>query len=181
MILDRSPRSSAPSTTLRAWFDAIFDGDASYPTFKEESLKINFPQDCHYDRANHLWVKMDPSGQALIGIDALGLEALGDLAYIVLPGIGTQLTRAKPMGTLEAAKMTGELIAPISGTVLARNERVLRDPSFVNRDNYGDAWLVAIQPSDWTAESADLVHGADIAAWAEAEIERYRSQGWIND
>ncbi|MBI4788059.1 MAG: glycine cleavage system protein H [Chloroflexi bacterium] len=144
-------------------------------------MKFNFPQECYYDRANHLWVKLTAPAQALAGIDALGLEALGDLAYLALPEIGAQVTRAKAMGTLEAAKMTGELIAPISGTVVARNERVLRDPSLVNRDNYGDGWLVAISASDWTAESADLVYGDQVAAWAEQEIERYRSQGWIND
>lgn len=144
-------------------------------------MKFHFPQDRYYYRVNHMWVQMNPENRrATIGIDALGLETLGDLAYVTLPEVGARIQRGEPIGTMEAAKMTGELIAPISGTCIARNERVLRDPSLVNRDGYGAAWLVIVEPSDWVAESAELVHGADVAAWVESEIERYQRQGWIN-
>lgn len=144
-------------------------------------MALQFPPDRYYDRTNHLWVKIEANGQARIGIDALGLETLGDLVYIALPEPGTGVNLARPMGSMEAAKMTGELIAPISGAIAARNERVLSDPSLVNRDNYGEGWLVTLTPNNWTTESAGLVSGAEVPDWAQAEIARYKNQGWIND
>lgn len=144
-------------------------------------MNLNFPQDCYYDRANHMWVRQEIGDKRLlIGIDALGLESLGDLAYIVLPQVGTRVTRDRPSGTLEAAKMTGELIAPVSGTIVARNDNILRTPSLVNHDNYGQGWLLAIEPSDWQKESAELVHGSELDAWVNAEVKRYHEQGWIH-
>ncbi len=145
-------------------------------------MKYQFPKDRHYDRTNHMWAQRDPdTGRVIVGMDALGLESLGDLAYISLPSAGERLARGKASGTLEAAKMTGELLTPVSGTVVTRNENVLRDPSLVNRDCYGAGWLLAIEPSDWKTESAELVHGDAIDPWSQAEIERYRQQGWIHE
>ncbi len=140
-----------------------------------------FPQDRYYDRRDHLWVLPEADGTRMrVGIDALGLESLGDLAYIALPLVGSTIERGKASGTLEAAKMTGEIIAPVSGKIVARNDPVLRDPSLVNRDNYQAGWLFTIEPSQWQTESASLVRGADIAAWADSEIARYRELGWIH-
>ena len=138
-----------------------------------------FPPDLYYDRAMHGWVRRD--GQTVtLGLDALGLESLGDMAYISLQAVGFPARRGEAIGSLEAAKMVGDLIAPVSGVLAARNEAVLRDPSIVNRDPYGAGWLAQIAPSAWAAESADLVHGPSLSTWVESEIERYRSQGWID-
>ena len=138
-----------------------------------------FPHDLYYDRATHTWVR-NVGTVVTIGLDALGLEALGDVAFLSLQAVGSAVKRAETIGSLEAAKMVGELIAPVSGTIAARNEAVLRDPGLVNREPYGAGWLVQIMPSGWELESAELVHGADLPGWIEAEIERYRSQGWID-
>lgn len=140
-----------------------------------------FPDDLYYDAANHQWAKLDvASGHVLVGIDSLGLEALGDLAYISLQAAGTQVRQGESIGTLEAAKMTGDLFAPVSGTLAARNERVLRDPLLVNGDPYNEGWIAAIEPGDWEVESRELIHGPALPAWVESEIERYRSQGWVD-
>jgi glycine cleavage system H protein len=144
-------------------------------------MQYNFPTDRYYDRKHHMWGRRErDAGRVLVGIDALGLESLGDLAYLVLPEMGAAVTRGQPCGTLEAAKMTGDLVAPFSGTVVARNDQVLSDPSLVNRDNYGQGWLFAIEPCKWTNEYPKLAHGAGIADWVEAETARYREQGWIH-
>ena len=138
----------------------------------------SFPPDLYYDRSNHIWVRHE--GEVVtVGLDALGLESLGDMAYISLQAVGFPVSRGEPMGTLEAAKMVGDLVTPVSGVIAARNEAALRDPSLVNREPYGVGWLVQVTPSGWERDSADLVHGDCLTAWVEAEIERYRSQGWI--
>lgn len=129
-----------------------------------------------------MWAQRDPdTGRVIVGMDALGIESLGDLAYITLPPPGESTSRGKASGTLEAAKMTGEMIAPVSGTIIKRNEEVLRSPSLVNRDCYGKGWLLAIEPTDWKKESTELVHGDAVEAWGKAEVERYRQQGWIHE
>lgn len=140
-----------------------------------------FPNDRYYDGINHQWAKLEAaSGYVLVGIDSLGLEALGELAYISLQSRGARVQRGESIGTLEAAKMTGDIFAPVSGTLAARNERVLRDPLLINGDPYGEGWIIAIDPSDWEAESLELVHGPALPTWVEDEIERYRGQGWVD-
>ncbi len=141
----------------------------------------HFPDNRYYDDANHMWAKWDEAAnRVVVGIDALGLEALGEIAYISLQAVGIPVQRGNSIGVLEAAKMTGDVVAPISGTLVARNEPVMRDPSMVDDDPYGAGWLVAIEPNDWQTEAAELIHGPQIPGWVEAEIERYRSQGWID-
>ena len=90
------------------------------------------------------------------------------------------MTCGKSFGTLEAAKMTGDLISPISGMIEARNDLAARNPSLVNQDPYKEGWLVSIRPGDWQNESAQLVSGDDLPTWIETELERYRQQGWID-
>ena len=101
------------------------------------------------------------------------------MAYISLQAIGIPTRRGESLGTMEAAKMVGDLTAPVSGAILARNEEVLGDPGIINRDPYGAGWIVQITPSNWQGDSAELVHGEALAAWIAAEIARYRQQGWI--
>lgn len=141
---------------------------------------FHVPDDRYYDSAHHLWVRVEAvNKRAVVGLDALGLAALGDLVYITLKAAGTPVKRGESLGTLEAAKMTGDLISPVSGILVDRNEQVLRDPSLVNRDPYGAGWIVSMDTTDWTRESVALIAGGAIAGWVNAEVERYRMQGWI--
>ena len=145
--------------------------DSSYP----------FPPDRGYDREHHMWARLDDAtGRVLVGIDALGLASLGELAYITLHGEGTNVRRGDSIGTLEAAKMTGNFLAPVSGVLVARNESALSNPHTVNEDPYESGWLVAINPLDWEGELAQLVSGDELPAFVEAEIQRYRAEGWID-
>lgn len=138
-----------------------------------------FPADLFYDSATHVWAR--PDGETVtLGLDPLGLESLGDIAYIALHAVGSSARRGAAIGSLEAAKMVGDLIAPLSGVLTARNEAALSDPGLVNRDPYGAGWLIQMTPIDWESESAQLIHGAALTAWVEAEVERYRLQGWID-
>jgi glycine cleavage system H protein len=144
------------------------------------SATYHIPDDRWYD-AQHMWAWLEPStGRVVIGIDTLGLAALGDLAYISLHAVSTPVKRGEAIGVLEAAKMTGDVVAPVSGTLAERNEQVLRDPLLVNSDPYGQGWLAVIEPTDWEHESAALISREALPAWIAAEVERYRSQGWID-
>ncbi|HEU0293192.1 MAG TPA: glycine cleavage system protein H [Anaerolineales bacterium] len=146
-----------------------------------ETNSYEIPADRAYDREHHMWAQFDRvSGGALVGIDTLGLASLGDLAYVTLKDVGKSVKRGESIGTLEAAKMTGDLIAPISGVIVARNDKTMSNPALVNQSPYVDGWMVVIKPSDWENESAQLVSGDGLPAWVESEIKRYRNQGWID-
>lgn len=139
------------------------------------------PSDRSYDREHHMWAQYDSaSGDIFVGIDTLGLASLGDLAYVTLQAVGMPVKRGESMGTLEAAKMTGDLIAPVSGTIVARNDATVSNPGLVNQSPYVDGWMVVIKPSDWENESVQLVSGDGLPAWVDSEVKRYKSQGWID-
>lgn len=143
--------------------------------------KYPFPPDRGYDREHHMWARMDDStGRVLVGIDALGLASLGELAYITLHDEGASVRRGESIGTLEAAKMTGDFLAPVSGILVARNANALGNPNSVNEDPYGNGWLVAINPENWDGDLAQLVSGDALPAFVDSEIERYRTEGWID-
>lgn len=139
------------------------------------------PSDRAYDREHHMWAQYDSAtNQVSVGMDTLGLASLGDLAYVTLQAVGIPVQRGQSMGTLEAAKMTGDIIAPISGVIVARNDSTVSNPALVNQHPYSDGWMMVIKPSDWENESQQLISGDGLPAWIESEIKRYRSQGWID-
>ncbi len=76
--------------------------------------------------------------------------------------------------------MTGDLIAPVTGVIVARNNTVVSNPGLVNQSPYVDGWMVVIKPNDWENESAHLVAGDALPGWVDSETKRYRAQGWID-
>ncbi|MDP7566110.1 MAG: glycine cleavage system protein H [Candidatus Marinimicrobia bacterium] len=141
--------------------------------------KFDFKPDRFYN-SNHLWSKQDAAGIVTVGMDELGLDSLGELAYLTLPSERTPVEMDKAMGSMEAAKMTGELVAPVSGIVIEKNDRVLQNPLLVNEEPYGNGWLVKIEPTNWEKESETMVSGDKLPGWAEQEIERFETQGILD-
>ena len=129
-----------------------------------------------YDPAGHFWVSMVAAARARIGMDALGVETSGTLAQLAFLPSGETLKRGEAFGSLEAAKFVGPLTSPLSGRVAATNDAVVADPSLVERDPYGDGWLVEIDLTD-PAELGELISGDAVPAWFEAEVEEYRLKG----
>jgi glycine cleavage system H protein len=141
--------------------------------------QFDFKSDRFYN-SNHLWSKQDETRQITVGMDELGLDSLGELAYLTLPSQGTLVEMGKAMGSMEAAKMTGELIAPVSGIVIEKNDRVLQNPLLVNEEPYGNGWLVKIEPTNWEEDSEAMVSGDKLPDWVEQEIERFETQGILD-
>jgi glycine cleavage system H protein len=130
-----------------------------------------------YDPAGHFWVSTTGPSSARIGMDALGVETSGTLAQLAFLPTGQNLKRGEAFGSLEAAKFVGPLTSPLSGTVTATNGAVVADPSIVERDPYGEGWLVELELTD-PGELGELISGADATrAWFAAEVEDYRLKG----
>lgn len=142
-------------------------------------MDYTFPEHLFYERVTHMWALPESDTRIRVGIDPLGLSSLGELAYLSLNASQSRVQSGQPMGMLEAAKMTGEMIAPVNGTLVERNPAVLEDPFVVNQDPYGKGWLAVIETESWPEDSARLVSGTEILEWSAHELERYREQGWI--
>ena len=138
--------------------------------------QFDFKPDRFYN-SNHLWSKQEDDGRITIGMDELGLDSLGEMAYLSLPAVGSPVEMGKVMGSMEAAKMTGELFAPISGIVVEKNDAVLQNPLLVNEDPFDKGWLIKIEPANWADESAAMVSGDALPDWMKSEIERFETQG----
>jgi glycine cleavage system H protein len=107
------------------------------------------PDDLQYT-AEHEWVR-DPGetdGSLRIGITDYAQEQLGDIVYVQLPDVGSDVSSGDPMGELESTKSVNDIFAPVSGSVVAKNSLVDANPELVNTDPYGDGWLIEIDPSN---------------------------------
>src|SRR5579859_1179611 len=116
-----------------------------------ERQQYHLPSELYYESQARLWVRVE--GEiATIGLTALALEAFGDIAYISTIKAGQPVERGQVIGSIEAAKMVDDLVAPISGEIMAFNEEVQRNPGFINADPYG-SWLVKVKPAAWDRDS----------------------------
>ncbi|MHB1710463.1 MAG: glycine cleavage system protein H [Acidimicrobiales bacterium] len=133
--------------------------------------------DLMYDPGSHIWVEVLGSGQAVVGLDPLGVETSGTIAALTFVPVGSEVIRGEPLGSVEAEKFVGPVVAPLSGRVTKVNPDVLLRPSLVDAEPY-DAWLVELEPSDLENESEYLVQGVDdIRSWFAAKVLEYRKLG----
>jgi glycine cleavage system H protein len=94
--------------------------------------------------AEHEWLRED-GDLATVGITAFAAEKLGDIVYIELPRVGTQVTAGSIVGEIESTKSVGELYSPVSGEIIEANEAVVASPELVNNDPFGAGWLVKVR------------------------------------
>ena len=104
------------------------------------------PADLKYT-AEHEWVQV-VGDHLRIGITDYAQEALGDIVFVTLPAVGTDVAPGASMGEVESTKSVSDVYAPLAGTVAARNEALDANPELVNSDPYGEGWMVEIAPAD---------------------------------
>jgi glycine cleavage system H protein len=101
---------------------------------------MTVPENLKYVRS-HEWLRSEGDA-VVIGITHYAQDQLGEVVYVELPDVGTSFDVGDELGTLESVKAVSEYLAPITGDVLAVNERLEDEPNLVNNDPYGDGWLV---------------------------------------
>ena len=104
------------------------------------------PEDAKYT-PEHEWLRETSDGTVVFGITDYAQDALGDIVFVDLPGVGTTLTAHAPCGEVESTKSVSELYAPVSGEVVAVNPVLADAPETINSDPYGDGWMVEVRPS----------------------------------
>ena len=102
---------------------------------------MGYPTDFKYTK-EHEWIKAD-GGNATIGITNYAQETLGDIVFVDLPKVGTEITAGKTFGTVESVKAVSDLFAPTTGTVTEVNGELTTAPEKVNKDAHG-AWMIKI-------------------------------------
>ncbi|MGD1012045.1 MAG: glycine cleavage system protein H [Acidimicrobiales bacterium] len=136
--------------------------------------------DRRYEPETHMWVLSLESDRVLVGMDPLGIETSGTLAELSFDPAGTELVAGRPFGQLEAAKFVGPLVSPITGVVLAVNRAVLGDPGLVERDPYGEGWMIEASMPAAARDFAGLLSDPDeITGWFESKVAGYRRAGLI--
>lgn len=94
--------------------------------------------------AEHEWVLVS-GDTATVGITAYAADKLGDVVYVDLPSVGSDVSESTVVGEIESTKSVGELFAPVNGEVVEANEAVVADPSLVNSDPLGEGWLIKVK------------------------------------
>ncbi len=123
---------------------------------------MSYPTDRKYTK-EHEWITADGT----IGITNHAQESLGDIVFVELPKVGTEITVGKAFGTVESVKAVSDLFAPVSGTVTAVNEALATAPEQVNKDAHG-AWMVKIKVKDPAGMNA-LLSAADYEKFVSEE------------
>jgi glycine cleavage system H protein len=110
----------------------------------------DIPDELKYT-AEHEWAKVTDSGGTTtvrIGITDYAQQALGDVVFVSLPDVGASLHQGAAFGEVESTKSVSDLYAPVTGTVVARNDALDATPELVNSDPYGAGWIVDIEVTD---------------------------------
>lgn len=125
----------------------------------------SFPDDCRYSES-HEYVR--PEGDLVrLGISSFAVDQLGDIVFVELPAVGAALERGASFGSVESVKAVEDLMAPVSGTVEARNEAVLASPEELQNDPYGEGWLLLVRlgaPAELDALMDAATYGAKVQA-----------------
>ena len=111
----------------------------------------DIPADLRYT-AEHEWVQRTGEDTVRVGITDFAQESLGDVVYIQLPDVGTDLTAGESFGEVESTKSVSDLYAPLSASVVAVNAELEAKPQLVNSDPYGQGWLLELRASGDTLD-----------------------------
>lgn len=125
----------------------------------------NVPSDLKYN-SSHEWIRVEDDGSVTVGITDHAQEALGDVVYVELPEIDSEVAIEDEVAVVESVKAASDIYAPISGTIIAVNEDLEDAPETVNSACYDDGWIFKMTPS----EPGELDNLLDAEAYA-AEID----------
>lgn len=124
----------------------------------------DIPAELHYT-AEHEWVLRTGADTVRVGITDFAQDALGDVVFVQLPDVGTEVTAGEAFGEVESTKSVSDLFAPLTATVAAVNGELDGDPQLVNSDPYGQGWLLDLRADGDTLD-------AGLAALLDADAYR---------
>ncbi len=122
---------------------------------------MNIPSELKYSK-DHEWVRVE-GDVAFVGITDFAQGQLGDIVFVDVPSVGETLSQYEVFGTIEAVKTVSDAFLPVGGEVLEFNEALDADPALVNKDPYGEGWMVKVKMSE-PAQLDTLLSAAEYEA-----------------
>ena len=122
---------------------------------------MNFPQELKYTK-DHEWVRVS-GNEAVIGITDFAQGELGDIVYVDIDTVGDTIEKEQVFGTVEAVKTVSDLFMPVSGEILELNAALEKQPELVNKDPYGEGWMVKVKMSN-PADASGLLSADEYRA-----------------
>jgi glycine cleavage system H protein len=129
-----------------------------------------YPKDYRYTK-EHEWIKAD-GATGTIGITDYAQHELGDVVFVELPKVGTQLKAGQSLGTIESVKAVSEIFTPVSGEVTETNPALVDAPEKINSDPHGSAWLIKIRLAD-PKEPASLMDAGAYEAYVAGKAKEH--------
>jgi glycine cleavage system H protein len=129
--------------------DHVESDDKGEIGLKEEpmsSREHQYPDNLKYSE-EHTWLKVE-GNKGRVGITDYAQDQLTDILFLELPEVGTQVKHMEPFGIVESAKSTNDLFSPVSGQVIEVNQPLTKRPGTINRDPYGEGWMIVIDMSN---------------------------------
>jgi len=122
-------------------------------------MEYRFDEKARYSKT-HEWARMDGE-EAVVGISDYAQDKLSDVVFTDLPAVGKELKKETAFMVIESVKAAEDVFAPVSGTVTSHNEKLVKAPELVNKDPFGEGWLVRVRLSN--AKELDSL--MDLAAY----------------
>jgi glycine cleavage system H protein len=124
------------------------------------------PADLRYTKS-HEWLRKLPDGTVEVGITDHAQQALGDLVFVDVPEAGRQLSAGDACAVVESVKAASDVYSPLAGEVTAGNPKLASEPELINRDPYGEGWILRLKPAAGAA-ATDTLDAAGYQAVSEA-------------
>jgi glycine cleavage system H protein len=121
-----------------------------------------YPGDLKYN-PEHSWLRLEGEKKGRVGITDYAQEQLKEVVFVELPEVGSDVVHMEPFGVIESAKATNDLYSPVSGVVVEVNHSLESEPGLVNKDPYGQGWMIVIELSN-PAELEHLISAEEYQA-----------------
>ena len=109
------------------------------------AIMSEIPDNLHYTEEHEYVKPTEDAGVVVVGITDYAQGELGDVVYVDLPEVGAKYNQMDVFGSIEAVKAVSDLFCPVAGEIVEINADIEGDPGLVNRDPYGDGWMIKIQ------------------------------------
>ena len=116
----------------------------------------------------HEWLRLESDGTVVVGITEFATESLGDVVFVELPDVGSDVGQFEKMGEIESVKAVSDLYSPVGGRVVERNENLVDSPQLVNEGPFESGWMLKIELAD-TAQMDKLMSAQEYEAFLASQ------------
>ena len=128
----------------------------------------DMPDDLYFHQED-TWVSMEGE-KVRVGMTDFYQKMAGETTYVDLPFEGDEIAQGDTCGKIQSAKWVGKFVSPVSGEIVEVNQKLEDDCSLINKDPYGEGWIMVVKPSNLQEELKSLCHGNTVESWLKQKI-----------